>query len=347
MAASRALTAVLLLVSSLGLSGCGEATVPSFDGAAALAFVEGLALRDDGTPRFRMPGSPGQAEGAQYLAEASKLPGWTATWSNFTGAEYLQLERSIVAAYESSTYCSSEDRAARSAWPFHNLVVTKPGPPASPVVMLGAHWDSQMDSNYDPDPAKRGDPDPGANDGASGVGVLLQMMRHLDEGPKLPFTVQMFFIDGEDGFYNCYALAGSLHYAQRSASLPDLFLLLDMVGDPDARFIRESSSVGVARGVVDLIWSKAHALGGNEHFTDTQTSIQDDHLPFIRKGVPSVDIIDAGRSGSSVFPPQWDTTHDTVDKLDPDMLALVGDVLLQTLHSDELEAMLEGRTAMA
>jgi hypothetical protein len=330
------------------LAGCGnppQDKAVHFDGAAALGFVRGLALGPDGGPRFRMPGTPGQEEGAQYLWHASDVDGWSRGWQNFTGEDYLQLDRGLVQTYDSKFYCGDADRAARPGLPFHNLLAVKAGPAGSPVLMLAAHWDSQMDSNYDPDPAKRPDPDPGANDGASGVGVLLQLMHEVSARPQLPYTVAILFVDGEDGFYNCYALAGSLYYAQRAVELPDLFVLLDMVGDPGAQFVRETASEQSARTALDILWSKAADLGGSGHFVTTSTSIQDDHIAFIEQRVPSVDIIDAGRPDTT-FPPQWDTTGDTVDKLDASTLALVGDVLVTAMEDSAFQVYLEQQLAL-
>jgi hypothetical protein len=330
-----------------------------FDGQAALDFVQGLAVNEDGTPRYRIPGTVGQDMGAAYLWEQTDRPGWGRAWQNFTGADYLALDLSSVAGYVTPSDandppgggrprgCTPAEHDALPALPFHNLfAVRRSAQPDAPLLLLGAHWDSQMHADYDPDPAKRNLPDPGANDGASGVGVLLQLMRDLDDQhPDLPFSVGLFFIDGEDGFFDCYPLAGSLYFTQNRAGGVEVaaFILLDMVGDPEAKFPREGYSRGSAPDLQDLLWRHGQAIDGGEHFIDKVTSIQDDHLPFARAGIPAVDIIDAGRVGT--FPPQWDTTGDTVDKLDAAMLGLVGDVLLDTLSDPELGAFLLGRDA--
>jgi Zn-dependent M28 family amino/carboxypeptidase len=195
-----------------------------------------------------------------------------------------------------------------------------------------------MHSDNDPDPARRSRPDPGANDGASGVGVLLQLMRHLDALPDLAVSVGLLFVDGEDGFFDCYPDAGSLYFAQNLDDAVAAFVLLDMVGDPGALYPRESNSHRSAPALQDLLWQHGQALDA-AHFINRTTTIEDDHLAFIQQGIPSVDLIDAGRPGS-VFPPQWDTTNDTVDKLDAAMLGLVGDVLLQTLADPMLPGLL-------
>jgi hypothetical protein len=307
--------------------------VRTFDGEAALEFVKGFALRDDGSPRYRMPGTAGQAEGAAYLWKSMDVPGWTRGWQNFTGADYQRLDRAPVDSYTRPPACSQADLDRVPTYPFHNLYASRGGDPGQPLVLLVAHWDSLQRSFMDPDPEKKDDPYPGANDGASGVGVLLQLMREL-EGIPLPFGVGILFVDGEDGFVACYPLAGSLQFAQHPPLEAHRVLVLDMVGDPGARFVRDSASVESDPALVDLLWRHGHALGGGAHFPNTATSITDDHLAFIHAGIPAVDLVDAGRG----FPPTWHTTGDTVDKLSPAMLALVGDVVLATLRDPQFHS---------
>jgi hypothetical protein len=341
---------VILLV--LMASGCASKTqAPDLDlhlnGEAAFAFVKGLALQPDGSPRYRIPGTEGQAEGASFLWQATNVPGWHRQWQNVTGQDYESLDRSLVASYlvpgqydgpGQARGCTASESEAVRGLPFYNLLAIRDGPPDAPIILLAAHWDSQMHSDFDPDPAKRDLPDPGANDGASGVGVLLQLMREL-EGQALPFRVGVLFIDGEDGFFDCYPLVGSLAFAQRGPLRPAAFVLLDMVGDPKARFPRESQST---RALQDIVWRHGRAANATV-FQEAGATITDDHVPFLARGVPAIDVIDAGRSGTpnAPFPPQWDTTHDTVDKLDPAMLGLVGGVLLASLHDPAMAALVK------
>lgn len=322
------------------------------DGEGALGYVKAFALGDDGKPRFRIPGTAGQADGAAFLARATAEPGWERMWQNFTGLDYQALDRSAVASYTRPDSrndpagggqprgCTPAEAAAVPALPFSNLLVVRHAEaPDAPLVLLGAHWDSQMHADFDPDPAKRDQPDPGANDGASGVGLLLQLQRELDEQrPDLPVSVGLFFIDGEDGFFDCYPLAGSLYFAQHQMVHADAFVLLDMVGDAGARFPREGYSRDSAPALLDLLWSHGQRLAP-QHFVDTGTNIQDDHVAMVAGGIPSVDIIDAGRPRT--FPPQWDTTGDTIEKVDAATLGLVGDVLLATLDDEALPALLK------
>jgi hypothetical protein len=345
-------TALLLLpalAGCLGGSGPSSSTAspqppPAFDGAAALAFVKAVALQADGAPRYRIPATQGQAEGAAALWAASALPGWERSWQNFTGDDYLALDRSVVRGYTPGPgvdrgYCTEQAEAKVPSLRFSNLLAVRPAAtPGAPLLLLGAHWDSQMHSDNDV-PANRSKPDPGANDGASGVGVLLQLMRSVDALGPLPVSVGLLFVDGEDGFYDCYPDAGSLYFAQRLPRPVAAFVLLDMVGDPGALYPRESYSRQSAPALQDLLWRHGQATAyGRAHFTNGTATIDDDHLAFIHAGIRSVDLIDAGRP--TIFPPQWDTAFDTVDRLDPAMLALVGGTLVAALRDPGLPGLL-------
>jgi hypothetical protein len=347
-----ALAAAALLLAGCAGPGSGgpEATSTppapppiTFDGEAALEAVKAFALNGNGTPRYRIPGTAGQAEGLAHLWSAMDVDGWERRRQDLNGSDYLRLDRSVVAGYgPGSRECPEEWEAKLPSLPFTNVWAVRRGVgDVTPgLVVVAAHWDSQPESNFDPDPAKRHLPDPGANDGASGVGVLLELMRHLEEGRvRLPFDLAVLLLDGEDGFFACYPLAGSLHFAQHPPEPVRAFVLLDMVGDPGARFPREGASLRSAPDLVGLLWRHGQRIAP-ESFVDETRSVLDDHSAFIQAGVPSVDIIDLAREDSphGGFPPQWDTTEDTVDKLSAEMLAKVGQVVLDALQDPAFES---------
>lgn len=343
---SWALVAVALAVVAAGCTtgpDTPEPSVPVLDGDAAHAFVGRLVTAADGSPAFRVPGTPAHAEAAQRLRDAMQVTGWSVEWQNFTGLEYAALDKGAVRTYhDSPAYCDADERDRLDGLAFHNLVATRRGSEAGRTFMLAAHWDSKRFASSDPDAGKRMQPVLGANDGASGVGVLLQLMRELD-GVTLPFDVQVILFDGEDGFEDCHPLAGSLWFvhtwqedrATAGVRAPpsmggghDRLLLLDMVGDPDARFIREGHSVRCDEGLVDLLHRKAAAHGLADNFVGgAGQDIHDDHVPFTQAGIPAVDLIDFGRG----FPPYWHTTHDTLDKVDAAMLGRVGGLVLDVM----------------
>ncbi|HJQ94040.1 MAG TPA: M28 family peptidase, partial [Candidatus Thermoplasmatota archaeon] len=325
---------------------------------AAYGYAEVLVTAADGSPAFRVPGTPAHVEAAHRLHAAMQVSGWTVAWQNLTGEDYDALDKGEASVYtESAAYCSQEDRERLAGLAFMNLVATRPAPEATErTFILGAHWDSKAEASEDPDPGKRSQPVLGANDGASGVGVLLQMMREL-EGVDLPYNVQVVFFDGEDGFEDCHPLAGSLWFVHRlgqqdaeagaesgAGGGPDgeaqrRMLLLDMVGDPDARFIREAHSVRCDAALVDLLHANAAGHGLAENFPGRSASIQDDHVPFTQAGIPAVDLIDYGRG----FPPYWHTTEDTLDKLDAGMLGRVGALVTDVMQDDSFAEEWPGR----
>jgi Zn-dependent M28 family amino/carboxypeptidase len=222
-----------------------------------------------------------------------------------------------------------------------NIVAVIPGIGAAPRerVLLCAHWDSRPTADKDPDPAKRTTPISGANDGASGVAVLLEIARQLKTHP-LQQDILIVLFDGEDfGTYPARAdrldnmLMGSEFFAQ---NLPDpkptWGILLDMVGDTDLNICREPNSEQFAPAYVDRIFRVAREFGylrggGAPGFVDApfRSPIEDDHMPLNRAGVPTVDLIDFDY-------PSWHTTGDTIDKCSARSLEIVGRVVLATLQ---------------
>jgi hypothetical protein len=357
----------LALLLGLAIAGCKDSpgpaptststtatTAPPYqvDGQAVYDWVEGVVTRPDGSPHYRVPGTTDHTDAARWLAEQMQVDGWTVHWQNFTGADYAGLDKGPVAVYhDHPAYCDAAERERLGDLAFSNLMASKPGGSAR-TFLLGAHWDSKRFATEDPDPAARGEPVLGANDGASGVGVLLQLLHELADD-ELGFGVQVVLFDGEDGFEDCHPLAGSLWYvhaweeaqslAGASAPLPMgggrvRLLLLDMVGDPEARFIREDRSVDCDRGLVDLLHDKAGRHGLEENFPGTSAPVHDDHTPFAEAGIPAVDLIDFGRGqgGGAGFPPYWHTTHDTMENLSPEMLGNVASLVLDVLQDPSL-----------
>lgn len=333
----RIAAAVLFLLPLL--AGCGSAPDGSdgpatIDGEAALALVRGLVTDADGDPRFRVPGTAGHADARAWLWDTMQVEGWTAQRQPFTGADYTPLDKGQAQTYtDSPAYCSSDEEARLANLTFENFWAVHDEPGQDRRVLLGAHWESKRFASSDPDLSKREEPVLGANDGASGVGLLLQLMRHVSENDvHAPFDISVAFFDGEDGFEDCHPLAGSIYFVSRlQTGDVDRMILLDMVGDPEARFIREGNSVQCDPSLVDLFHTLAPDHGLAENFPGTRTSsIQDDHLPFLAADIPAVDIIDFGRG----FPPYWHTTGDTLDKLSADMLGRVGDLVLDVLGDE-------------
>jgi hypothetical protein len=338
---------------AMAAAGCQQPRreTPRFDGEAAYAFVEGLLDAAQGAPTYRIPGTEGHNRSALWLWSQMQAEGWQGHWQNFTGQDYVdRLEAGqgqfVLPYYQSPTYCKDEARERLPGLHFSNLYAILPSPKegggSGRTLFIAAHWDSQMHSDEDPDPAKRSQPDPAANDGASGVGVILELMRTMGgNGVELPFDLGILLTDGEDGYFDCYPLAGAIEFTRNAttAGLASRLLLLDMVGDLDARFPRESNSVQSDPAFVDVLWRHGQEVAGLDRFNDTRRSVSDDHVAFIAVGIPSVDLIDVGRdyaTSNGGFPPYWDTTDDTLEHISPRMLGMVGQAIVDTLLDPEL-----------
>lgn len=301
-----------------------------FDGASALAWVDAIVNADGGL-RPRTPTSTCHDATADWLEQALTHPGWTVHRQSFSGADYASVPKGSAQYFVNA--CSPADRAEVPAMRFTNLWAMRRGTSSDRTLLLGAHWDAKED-------ASGGGVVPAANDGASGMGVLLELQRVLEKNTiELPFNLVIAFFDGEDGFNDCHPLAGSLYFAHHLPVPVDRMILLDMVGDRDARFLHEESSVDADPDLVKLIWSKAETHGLGDNFTTHESDIVDDHRPFIDVGVPAVDIIDHARKTSHRFPPYWHTREDTVDKLSADMLGAMGELLLDVMQDPSFVAL--------
>ena len=210
-------------------------------------------------------------------------------------------------------------------------------PDASQRLLLLAHWDTRPWADNDPDPANHSKPVMGANDGASGVGVLLQLARQLKaDGTTL--GVDIVLVDAEDMGVNdnedSWAL-GTQYWASHphvQGYKPLFGILLDMVGASDATFTREYYSTQYAGGFVDLVWGNA----AGSHFINAQGgAVTDDHIFVNRAGIPCVDIIDMRSDSDTGFCPEWHTVNDTMDAIDAATLAEVGQTLLNVIAALE------------
>lgn len=190
-------------------------------------------------------------------------------------------------------------------------------------IILGAHFDSRFFADHDENAANQNLPVPGANDGASGVAVLLELARVMPK--SIDQEIWLVFFDAEDqGRIEGWDwILGSRAFADSLTSLPDSVVVIDMIGDSDLTIYREKSS---DQTITDSIWQKAADLGYEKSFINEEKySILDDHLPFLELGIPAIDIIDFDY-------PYWHTIADTVDKVSAESLSIVGNTLLSWLE---------------
>ncbi|MHA1330042.1 MAG: M28 family peptidase [Candidatus Hodarchaeales archaeon] len=193
---------------------------------------------------------------------------------------------------------------------------------------LMAHYDTRLWADQDPDLSKRKDPVPGANDGASGVALALELGKILYSDYNIYNICLVFFdaedqgnINGLDWIMGSEFFTGTTLFQELNASFG---ILLDMVGAENATFKREQYSDKYAGDLVEKIWSTASFLNNDRYFiNETGRAIIDDHLPLLRQGVPVVDIID--EFGHRYTP--WHTTFDNISFIDTATLQAVGTTL--------------------
>lgn len=206
-------------------------------------------------------------------------------------------------------------------------------------ILLLAHWDCRPWADKDPDETKRGEPVDGANDGASGVGVLLEVARQLSLNP-IKKGVDILFVDAEDwgtdGDEDSWAL-GTKYFVENlpvKGYSPRVAILLDMVGGENATFCREYFSERSAPRIAEDIWQTAHKLGYGSIFLNKMGSaILDDHVQLIRAGIPAIDIIEYHPEEESGFNSRWHTTSDNLEGISKSTLSAIGNTLLTYLHS--------------
>jgi glutaminyl-peptide cyclotransferase len=190
---------------------------------------------------------------------------------------------------------------------------------SGPIIILGAHYDTRPAADQDPDPALRNEWIEGANDGASGVGVLLELARVIETG-KLKNEVWLAFFDAEDrGRLDGWPFSvGARHMAENLGVNPQSVVVIDMIGDADQNIFFEHNSTESLRNEV---WAVAAELGYEAYIIpELRHTIIDDHLPFLERGIPAIDMIDFDY-------PYWHTVADTADKVTPASLERVGRTL--------------------
>ncbi|HEY7470726.1 MAG TPA: M28 family peptidase [Gemmatimonadota bacterium] len=298
-----------MVACGLALAGCGEEPAPgrgAFDGARADSLV------------------------ARQVAFGPRVPGTAAHAAALEWMTAYLRERADSVAQVPFTHVTTrgDTLSLTNVWASFT-------PAAGSRILLTAHWDSRPVSEKSSDPFARADPVPGANDGASGVAVLLALADELSRTPPA-IGVDILLTDGEDWGHDpeTYAteiedmLLGARHFADtQGASYRPLFgILLDMVGERGARFPWEQNSLALAPEVVRRVWDMAGTLGHGDYFLqETGPAVSDDHVVLNAAGIRTIDIIDFDY-------PHWHTTQDTPDKVDAATLGAVGDVILAVIR---------------
>jgi len=251
-----------------------------FDGE--LAYQHVLAQMDFGP---RITGSDANLATGAYIADQLNALDWRTEFQDFV----------------------YQDTPARN-------LIARANEGQGPIIILGAHYDSRRRADRDPEHPDQ--PVPGANDGASGVAVLLELARSLDHD-KVPHEIWLAFFDAEDngGLDGWDWIAGSTYMAEHLTVQPEAMLLVDMIGDADQQIYFDLNSDPELSA---RVWAVAAQLGYGDYFLPLpRYAMLDDHTPFRQRGIPAIDIIDFDY-------PYWHTTADTADKVSPESLERVG-----------------------
>jgi len=228
---------------------------------------------------------------------------------------HAKIEAWITNQLQSAGWIVDVQRTERLGHPIHNIIAKLND--QSPQIILGAHYDTRMIADNDPDLTKRNQPMPGANDGASGVAVLLELARSL---PKDTVPTWLVFFDTEDNgdIKGWDWILGSRAFAEEVKIKPRAVVVIDMIGDADLNiYLEKNSNIPIRTE----IWSTAAKLGyGNQFINKEKYSMEDDHTPFLQAGLPAVDLIDFDY-------PYWHTTQDTADKVSAQSMQVVGETL--------------------
>ena len=228
-------------------------------------------------------------------------------------------------------------------------IIVKYKPEATKRILLCAHWDSRPWADNDPDSANWRKPVMAANDGASGIAVMLELARLLQNDTTLTYGIDFVCFDAEDwgtpqwekqsDSEDSWAL-GAQYWAKNAShhNRPEYGILLDMVGGQGAKFYQELASKQYAPNIVEKVWAAAEAAGYGSYFPRQDGGyITDDHIPVNEHAkIPTIDIIpfypDCPQSS---FGPTWHTIHDTMEHIDKNTLKAVGQTVVQVLFSEE------------
>lgn len=293
---------------------------PAFNADSAYFFVaEQVAFG------FRVPNSTAHKKTASWIINELKKHGLEVVEQDFKATTYdnkILDAKNIIAAYN---------------------------PTATKRILLAAHWDSRPFA--DKDDERKNEPIAGANDGASGVGVLLEIARTIANTETKPAVgIDFIFFDAEDwgtpeGYtgttnlaYGGYCLGSTywsknLHKSNYSAYFG---ILLDMVGAKGATFRQEGYSLQVAPSVVKNVWNTASQLGFSQYFVNEpmEGGITDDHVPVIQNAkIPMIDIIDLKRTENTFFDAHH-THDDDMSAIDKNTLKAVGQTVLQVVYQE-------------
>ena len=286
-----------------------ETVIPDFDGERAFQFL--LAQTNFGP---RNPGSVGHSRCQDYLV--AELQSY---------ADTLILQPFVHVGYDGRQYQMTN-------------ILSSFNPRATGRIALAAHWDTRPMADQEIDPERSKQPILGANDGASGVAVLLEVARQMKLHP-IPIGVDIILFDGEDfgreGDLSNFSL-GARYFAKKKPGgfNPNYAIVLDMVGDKQLELLQEAASLKFAPDIVQKVWSLARDLDIEQFSFERREEVFDDHIPLNQAGVRTIDIIDFDYPDESNR--YWHTLEDTPEKCSSESLEAVGTVLMHLIYASPL-----------
>ncbi|MDQ3071889.1 MAG: M28 family peptidase [Bacteroidota bacterium] len=325
-----------MALTGLLLSACNEETteVDNTPDVIEKTFVQPPVFNADSAYHFvqkqvdfgpRVPNTESHDKAGQWLID--KLKSYT---------DSVEVQRGVVTAYD------------KTALRITNIMAHF-GPAGGKRILLAAHWDTRPIADEETDPEQQKKPITGANDGASGVAVLLEMARLFAKSPP-PTGVTILLVDAEDygtpsydqtsNDQNTFCLGTQYwaeNYGQIHAAKYKYGIVLDMVGAADAHFLQEGLSVKYAPQVVNKVWSMASKLGYSKYFIFNYTHpLTDDHR-YINEmaNIPCIDIIDYDAIREQGFHPTWHTHADNITIIDRNTLKAVGHTVMSVIYNEE------------
>lgn len=288
-----------------------KTSTPQFDVENALALIEKQVSFGP-----RNPGSEGHKKGKEFFETELRKYADEVTLQNFSYAGY-ENEKLDLTNFIAKFNPKSENR-----------------------IFICAHWDSRPRSDQDKSEKNKALPIPGANDGGSGCGIILELANLLKHN-KVDYGIDLILFDGEDygkeSDLGNYCL-GSKYFA---ANIPENYkpvfgILLDLVGDKEAFFKKEGNSLQVLPDVVNMIWNIAEKNNASTFINADGHAIYDDHVPLNQAGLSTIDIIDADLVGANTGVERrnyWHTQGDDMDNIGKETVKQVGQVLTKLIYS--------------
>ncbi len=325
---------IIPIMAIIAMSGCSSAGTKAATATAEAAPERNFNFNADSAYQFvaqqvafgpRVPGSASAKACAKWIED--KLKSY--------GADSVTAQRATLTAYNGDRLDITNISAQFN-------------PSANDRVLLLAHWDTRPWADQEADADLREKPIDGANDGASGVAVILELARHFAQNPP-KCGVDILLVDAEDygrrsdqpqldEDTDSWALGTQywLEHPTLDLGRVQYAVLLDMVGGKDAVFPREYHSEYACPSVNDKVWQAARKAGHGKRFPDRLGgAVVDDHVYFIMARIPAIDIIESNNPTTGTFPPAWHTHADNLSNIDPATLRAVGETLEQLLCNEK------------